>query len=206
MVWVKICGVTTAREALCCLEAGADAVGINFYHRSLRSCDPERAREIVDAIGGRIEVVGVFVDASLEAITELRKAVGFDVVQLHGAEPPEFLLQLLPHAYKGLRVRGTDAIAESARYGGQVILLDSYMPGVKGGTGTSFDWAVAREVARIRQVVLAGGLTPTNVAEAISAVLPYGVDTASGVESAPGIKDLDRVRAFVRAAKELRAV
>jgi phosphoribosylanthranilate isomerase len=201
MVWVKICGVTSVADALGCVEAGADAIGINFYAGSPRFCDLQRAREITDAVGSRIEVVGVFVDASREQIDFLRNAVGFGHAQLHGLESPGFLQSLLPRAYKALRVMGDRAIEEAGRYGGDRILLDAYVPGVAGGTGACFDWAVAKRIAGQRRVIVAGGLTPDNVAEAITEVAPYGVDTASGVESAPGQKDLVRLRAFVQTAK-----
>lgn len=203
MVWVKICGVTSVADALGCVDAGADAIGINFYAGSPRFCAPQRAREIAEAVGSRIEVVGVFVDASHQQIDFLRNAVGFGYAQLHGSESPEFLQKALPRGYKALRVKGGLAIEEAGRYGGDRILLDAYVPGVVGGTGACFDWAVAKQIAEQRRVIVAGGLTPDNVAEAISRVAPFGVDTASGVESAPGQKDLARVRAFVQTVKSI---
>ena len=201
MVWVKICGVTGVEDALGCVEAGADAVGINFYERSARYCGLDTARAVVEAVSEKAVTVGVFVDKSFEEIVTLREAVGFRLAQLHGSEPPELLDRLLPDAYKAIRVRGDFAARQASDYGGETILLDAYVPGIAGGTGKTFDWAVAARVASSRRVILAGGLTPQNVAQAIARVAPHGVDAASGVESAPGRKDLDLVRAFVEAAK-----
>jgi phosphoribosylanthranilate isomerase len=192
-------------DAWGCVEAGADAIGLNFYERSPRYCEPGRARQIVDAVSERIEVIGVFVDADVPSISALRQVVGFNCTQLHGSEPPGLLQDLLPDAYKALRVRGPEAVAVADRYGGEKILLDAYVPGLAGGTGERFDWIVAKEIAKRRRVIVAGGLTSENVAAAIAAIEPFGVDTASGVESSPGKKDLAQVSAFVRAAKDARS-
>lgn len=178
---------------------------MNFYPRSPRFCEPAAAREIARAIGGRILVVGVFVDADYESIAGLRRAVGFDCAQLHGEETPEFLARLLPHAYKALRVKDAGAVTEGRRYGGRWILLDAHVPGKAGGTGVAADWTVARQIASERPVILAGGLTSDNVSEAIAAVAPFGVDVANGVENAPGRKDPALIRAFVTAAKRTEA-
>jgi len=180
---------------------GADAIGINFYKGSSRYCDETEARSIVDSVGKKVMTVGVFVNAGDDEIRGLRDRIGFSYVQLHGDESPEFLQKLLPNAYKALRVRGPSAIDECARYGGDCILLDAYVPGVAGGTGEVFDWAVASQIAQKRSVVLAGGLNHNNVARAVAQVAPSWVDVASGVELSPGRKDLDSVRAFIRAAK-----
>jgi phosphoribosylanthranilate isomerase len=201
MVRVKICGVTSLDDALMCVDAGADAIGLNFWPGSVRRCEEQAAREIVAALGSRLLVVGVFVDAERGQIERLRDALGLGCVQLHGAEPPSLLESLLPHAYKALRVRGPEVLAEARRFGGEHVLLDAYVPGVPGGTGATFDWSLAAELARERRLTLAGGLTPENVADAVAAVRPYCVDTASGVESAPGRKDAARVRAFIERAK-----
>ncbi len=204
MVWVKICGVTRVEDALACVEAGADAVGVNFYERSPRHCGPEIACAIVEAVGNRAVTVGVFVDKSYEEIVALREKVGFGLAQLHGSETPELLDRLLPHAYKAIRVRGDFAARQARDYGGETILLDAYVPGIAGGTGKTFDWGLAARVAETRRVILAGGLKPENVSQAIARVSPYGVDAASGVESAPGKKDLNLVRAFIETAKGAR--
>lgn len=201
MAHVKICGVTTVQDVELCVEAGADAIGLNFFARSPRCVDVATARRLVDAIAGRALAVGVFVDASYEQIAEVKAQTGIGCVQLHGAEPPEFLDRLLPHAYKAVRVRDASSLAEARRFGGEHILLDAYVPGEHGGTGARFDWDLAAALAAERQVTLAGGLTPDNVAEAVARVRPFCVDVASGVEQAPGRKDPDKVRAFMKAAK-----
>lgn len=202
-VAVKICGVTSVADATTCVDAGADAIGVNFFRRSPRYCDPRMARRIVEAVGARALVVGVFVDATLDEIEAHRRDTGIGCVQLHGDEPPELVEQLLPHAYKALRVRDASSVEDARRYPGRYLLLDAYVPGVAGGTGTTFAWALATQIARIRRVALAGGLDPDNVAHAVAEVQPYCVDVASGVESGPGRKDIARVRAFVSAARSV---
>jgi len=207
MIWVKICGVTGVEDALGCAQAGADAVGLNFYPGSPRYCRPETARAIVDAVAGRATTVGVFVDAGYQEILDLRERVGFDLAQLHGSEPPELLRRLLPRAFKALRLRGASeddrdaALREAMVFGGDFILLDAFVAGLPGGTGRSCDWGLSARIARERRVVLAGGLSPHNVAEALARVAPFGVDACSGVERSPGVKDLSLVSAFVHAAK-----
>jgi phosphoribosylanthranilate isomerase len=198
---VKICGVTSVADAELCVEAGADAIGLNFYPRSPRCIDAALARKIVDAVGHAALTVGVFVDADLPAIAELQASTGFRCVQLHGDEPPELLAALLPHAYKALRIKDERSIADAQRYGGEHILLDAYVPGEAGGTGHTFRWELAVPLARQRKVTLAGGLRPENVAAAVRAVQPFCVDVASGVEARPGVKDAAAVRAFITAAK-----
>src|SRR5262245_55951746 len=186
MARVKICGVTTVEDAELSVAAGADAIGLNFFAGSPRCIDSGRARLIADAIAGRALVVGVFVDAGYELIAEFRDRCGLGCVQLHGAEAPELLARFLPHAYKAVRVGGVESLAEARAFGGEHILLDAYVPGVAGGTGARFDWRLAAELARERKVTLAGGLDPSNVAQAVATVQPFCVDVASGVESAPG--------------------
>jgi phosphoribosylanthranilate isomerase len=205
MTRVKICGLTSLDDAQMSVDAGADAIGLNFWSGSARCCREAIAREIADALRGRTLLVGVFVDAPLSEIERLKREVGLDCVQLHGDEPPELLTQLLPHAYKALRVRGASIHEEVARFPGEHVLLDAYVKGMPGGTGATFDWTLAAQLARARKLTLAGGLTPDNVADAVRAVRPYCVDTASGVERAPGVKDPDLVRRFVRAAKDVGA-
>ena len=202
MVRVKVCGVTSLDDARVCVEAGVDAIGLNFWPSSVRRCDERVARAIVDAFGADTLMVGVFVDESEAEILRIRAEVGLACVQLHGDEPPELVARFLPHAYKALRVRDA-SIAERVRaFPGEHVLLDAYVKGRPGGTGATFDWTLARTIARERKVTLAGGLTADNVADAVRAVRPYCVDTASGVELAPGVKDADLVRAFVRNARD----
>jgi phosphoribosylanthranilate isomerase len=203
---IKICGVTRAEDALGCVERGVDALGLNFWSGTPRHVDLARARTIADAVRGRCVLVGVFVDAPLEEIRRVVAEVGLDEVQLHGDEPPELVAALLPSAYKALGVREGERPGEvlerARRYPGRKILLDTRVPGaMPGGTGKRFDGKLAVAVARERELVLAGGLRPENVEEAIFEVRPAWVDTASGVEHDPGRKDLDAVAAFVAAAR-----
>lgn len=201
MTKVKICGLTRVDEAEHAVQAGADAIGLNFYPGSPRHIDETTARAIVRAVAGRALVVGVFVDMPPDQVDELRARVGLNCVQFHGNEGPEVIERFLPHAYKALRVRGPASIATARTFPGQHILLDAYVPGEPGGTGARFDWSLAAELAKVRPVTLAGGLTPDNVGEAIAAVHPFCVDVASGVESVPGRKDPDLVARFIAAAK-----
>lgn len=204
MVQVKICGITSLEDAELCIDAGADAIGLNFWAGSPRCVDCDTARTIVQAFGSAIEVVGVFVDAPLEAIEAARSELGFSWVQLHGSEDPEVVRALLPKAYKALGVADSSAIEEARRYPGERLLLDARVPGaMPGGTGKTFDWAIAAEIAEERQLTLAGGLTPDNVVNAVRQVHPVRVDVASGVERGPGKKEPALVRAFVTAAKNV---
>jgi phosphoribosylanthranilate isomerase len=235
MFTIKICGVTTPEDALLAAEAGADAIGLNFYARSPRYVAPEPAAEIVRRLherysGERLKVVGVFVNAALEQILStielLQAAAGNQspaglVIQLHGDEPPEFLSELCRQrpdvpVVRAFRCRGADLRAE-ADYVQQchalgalphAALVDAYAPGNFGGTGQCIDWqavAAGRQHLGGVPVILAGGLTAENVAAAIAAARPDGVDVASGVESAPGRKDAAKVAAFIAAARRALA-
>jgi phosphoribosylanthranilate isomerase len=197
-VRVKICGVTTAEDARVCAEAGADAIGLNFWPGSKRCVGVERAAEIASALPGQVSKVGVFVGAPREEIEHTVAAVGLDAIQLHGDESPEDCRGFTVPVIKALRVNDTlGAIDEAvARYDVAWVLLDS----AAGGSGIAFDWRRALGVAPGR-LYLAGGLRPENVAEAVRLVRPYAVDTASGVERSPGRKDPRRVREFIENAK-----
>lgn len=201
MTEVKVCGVRRIEDAVACVEAGVDAVGINFWSGTSRCCDLDTARRIAAAVGGAAQLVAVVVDESLERIRHIRSATGIEWIQLHGSEPPELLEALLPTAYKALRVAGPEVAEWAQRYPGPDLLLDASVPGQVGGTGRSFDWDLAIELARSRRLTLAGGLHPDNVAEAAARVRPHRVDVASGVEREPGVKDAARIRAFVQAAR-----
>ena len=205
MVAVKICGVTRLEDAELCVAAGADAIGLNFYQGSPRFVDAALAQRIVAAVAGRALTVGVFVDAGYDEIIEHKAQTGIACVQLHGEETPELLARLLPHAYKAIRVRDARSLEVARAFRGEHILLDAYVKGQPGGTGRSFSWELAAGLARERRVTLAGGLDPNNVALAVARVQPFCVDVASGVEAQPGIKDPDKVRAFVAAAKRAAA-
>ncbi|HZG51582.1 MAG TPA: phosphoribosylanthranilate isomerase [Pyrinomonadaceae bacterium] len=204
MVKVKVCGITNRADALGAVEAGADALGFNFYARSPRYIEPRAARGIIAEMPPSVLCVGVFVnEESAAAVARLAEESGVSAVQLHGDEPPEYCAALGGHeVIKALRVGKDFAPEEATRYPAGSILLDAYNAHARGGTGETFDWTLAR---RTREVVarlyLAGGLTPENVCEAMTAVAPYAVDVCSGVEVAPGRKDAARVRAFVAAVR-----
>ena len=201
MVAVKICGLTGVDDAVRCVDAGADAIGLNFWPGSPRCIDIANARSIVRAVGDRVQTVAVFVDFDLGQVREILEETGVGWAQLHGDEPPELVAALLPKAYKAVRVRDGSAVMLARTFPGEHLLLDASVPGMPGGTGRTFDWAIAAEVAKERKLTLAGGLTPDNVAEAVRVVRPFRVDVASGVESAPGRKDQELVRQFIERAK-----
>jgi phosphoribosylanthranilate isomerase len=198
---VKICGVTRVEDALACVEAGASSVGLNFVQSSPRRIDIGRARQIVDALGGRVLTVAVVADMPEHELRSLLADTGVRCVQFHGSEPPALVTPFLPHAYKAVRI-GAPADVERARaYPGGYLLVDAKVDGALGGTGHVFDWSLVTTLAQERKLTLAGGLTPKNVQEAVRRVRPFCVDTASGVESSPGIKDHNLIRAFVTAAR-----
>jgi phosphoribosylanthranilate isomerase len=199
---VKICGVTRVVDAVLAADAGADMIGLNFVAGSPRRVDPSLAREIAAEVRGRVELVGVVADEDEERLFALQRDVGLDWLQLHGDEPPERVHALLPRAFKAVRVGSAEDASRAMRYPGEILLVDARVEGQLGGTGVRVDPALVQPLAGARRVMLAGGLRPDNVAEAVRVVGPWGVDTASGVESAPGIKDPDKVAAFIAAARE----
>jgi phosphoribosylanthranilate isomerase len=190
-------------DALACVELGASAIGVNFVAESPRRVDVATARAIARAVGERALVVGVVADMSADTMKRLRDEAELGCLQLHGDEPPSDLAPLLPHAYKALRIATVEDAARAALYPGDHLLVDAKVAGARGGTGATFDWSLVTAIARARKLTLAGGLTPENVEAAIAAVRPYCVDVASGVEVAgkPGAKDLQKVEAFVKAAR-----
>jgi phosphoribosylanthranilate isomerase len=211
-VRVKICGITNAEDALVAAEAGADYLGFILYSRSQRYVDAETVREIVAAVraGGYadLQCVGVFVNSTTDEIAEIMDAAALDWAQLHGDEPPAALAALAGRAFKALRPATlNEALATAELYAAPPdqrpgLLIDAYHPQHYGGTGQAGDWALAAAVAaRHPGVLLAGGLTPDNVAAASAAVHPWGVDVSSGVERSPGRKDHNLVRRFLAAAR-----
>ncbi len=199
---VKVCGITEERDAVECVLLGVDALGFNFWPRSPRFIEPESARRIVERLPALVAKVGVFVDAPLIRVLEVARSVGLTAVQLHGDESPSYGASLAPLAwYKALRVGPAFEAEALERYPCNTFLLDGSSPASRGGTGARFDWRRARTLSVYGRILVAGGLDPTNVALAIEQARPYGVDVASGVEVAPGKKDLDRVEAFVEAVR-----
>jgi len=197
---IKVCGITTPEDADGCIALGVDWLGLNFVPGSPRRIDLATAIAIGAAVHGRAELVGVFADESEAALEQVRVAVGLDRLQLHGDEPPELVRRLGPRAFKAVRIGDADDVAAAERYEG-LLLVDAKVAGALGGTGRVVDFSLVAPLALARSIVLAGGLNPGNVAAAVRAVAPWGLDVASGVERAPGAKDLEAVRAFVAHAR-----
>ena len=201
-VRVKICGITRLEDALSAVRAGADAVGFVFHRTSPRNVSPEKAGEIARELPPFVDRVGVFVDAPRSWVYEVSELARLSVLQFHGRELPEYCADWPLPVVKAFRTGPVFSPADLGAFRGvAAVLLDGYHPAAPGGTGARCDWEMARRVAREHRVILAGGLTPENVAEAIRAVRPYAVDVSSGVEVEPGIKDPDRIAAFVRAVQ-----
>jgi len=200
-VKVKICGVRTVADARACVAAGADFVGLNFHPASPRSLTPEEACTIADALPDAV-LVGVFVDAPRAAVEAIAARVGLAALQFHGDETPEYCRGWPWRTIKALRADPARNLAGTApRYATDYILVDSFAPGVTGGSGVPLDPAAAAGLPPERLFV-AGGLTPDTVAAVVRALRPFAVDVASGVEHAPGRKDHAKIEAFVRSAKE----
>jgi phosphoribosylanthranilate isomerase len=242
MTQVKICGLTNLDDALAAVEAGADLLGFIFYEASPRYVRPEVVKEIVAGVryqvasskvvgNGAPQLVGVFVNASLETVAQTLDDCHLDLAQLHGDESPEFVQHLHGRAFKALRPQSlpeaenliekykpspisvTQAqetfiphtcTARRRKCPSPFILLDAYHPNLYGGAGQVTDWTMAATIAREYPILLAGGLTPENVVEAVRVVKPWGVDVSSGVEASKGRKDHEKVREFVRRAKDVK--
>jgi phosphoribosylanthranilate isomerase len=198
---VKVCGVTAVEDAIACAELGVGAIGLNFVPSSPRCIGLERARSITERLAAfpKVLVVGVVANMPTDEMRALRNIVG--CLQLHGDEPPDTLTPFLPHAYKAVRIASAADVQVARTYPGDHILVDAKVEGLLGGSGATFDWQLVRALASERKLTLAGGLTPENVAAAIASVKPFCVDVASGVESAPGVKDLAKVAAFIANAR-----
>lgn len=200
-VIVKICGVTRPEDAELAVAAGADWIGLNFWPRSRRYVTVAQALEIAAAIPGDVRKVGVFVNAAAPALLEIAARIGLDLVQLHGDEDPEYCRALRRPHIRALRVADERDLAALEQIDSDLVLLDTASPGY-GGSGRVFDWSLARTAKSSgKKILIAGGLTPDNVAQAVREVRPFGVDVAGGVESAPGVKDPDKLRRFFYAAK-----
>lgn len=213
-VWVKICGITNLDDARAAISAGADMLGFNFYRPSPRFIEPEAAAEIIKVIrseaGGRnrsASMIGVFVDESIENVSRIADEAHLDGIQLHGQEIVEYCRRLkneCPQRFliKAVAARAHENVQSPARYPADAIMIDAFDPNLRGGTGRVANWSFARELThKVARVFLAGGLSPENVAEAIAAVHPYGVDVCSAVETGPGRKSAKRMRQFVDAVR-----
>jgi len=203
---VKICGITSIEDAICASESGADALGLNFYEPSVRYlADLALACDIAQAAGPLLNVVGLFVDAPADKILRVMEQVPLNTLQFHGNESAEFCEQFKRPYLKALRMKPGENIAElAAQYpSARGILLDTYVKGAPGGTGQVFDWGSVP--SSLNNIVLAGGLNPDNVAEAVRCVKPYAVDVSGGVESGPGKKDPQKMNTFVANAKSINS-
>jgi phosphoribosylanthranilate isomerase len=202
-VRVKICGVTNAEDALAAVDAGANALGFMFYESSPRNVAVKVAADIIRQLPPFVAKVGVFVNAAEENVRRAIGESGIDTLQFHGDETPEFCRGFLPlKIYKAFRMENLESLLALPGYRTDAWLLDSFVEGKRGGTGAQFNWDLAVESKKFgRPIILAGGLTPENVAEAVRKVQPFAVDVSSGVESAPGKKDHAKVRRFIAAAK-----
>jgi phosphoribosylanthranilate isomerase len=199
-MFVKVCGMTRLTDALHAAEQGATALGFIFWPRSPRAVSAERAAEIIAELPSGITTVGVFVNEPIDGIRAIVAKTGITTVQLHGDEPPAYADAL---SWPLIRAVEADDVEDACGAWGEetVLLLDSIDPVRRGGTGVPVDWTLAANVARRRRLVLAGGLTPDNVAAAIQAVRPYGIDVSSGVEASPGVKDFNKVARFIANAR-----
>ena len=203
MTKIKICGIKTVNDALAAMDAGADMLGFNFYPKSPRHVDVGICRNITSVMRRmHIKLVGVFVNAPVEEIRATMETCGLSLAQLHGDETPEMLAELDGKAFKAFR-GATDIEADKRMIanGAPSFLVDAAVKDAYGGTGIKADWSAAAELAKKYPLLLAGGLTPENVAEAVRQVRPWGVDVASGVEAGIGQKDPSKMRAFVQAAR-----
>ncbi|HVF42767.1 MAG TPA: phosphoribosylanthranilate isomerase [Pyrinomonadaceae bacterium] len=205
MTLVKVCGITNLVDALAAVEAGADMLGFNFYARSPRHVEPDAAHTIIERVPEGVACVGVFVnESSPEEVLKIARESGVSAVQLHGDETPDFCRALEGFTtIKALRVKKDYTVETASAFDTDALLLDAYAPDAFGGTGHTFDWTLARATREaVPRLFLAGGLKPSNVADAIDAVGPYAVDVCSGVETSPGRKSFGLMRDFVAAVRE----
>jgi phosphoribosylanthranilate isomerase len=204
-VKVKVCGITNAEDASAAVEAGADALGFIFYEKSPRYVVPAVASRIIAELPPLVLPVGVFVNEGMATVRSIMDTCGLAMAQLHGDESASYCRELSRPSLKALRLKDRGSLLALAEYQGRGgvrgFVLDSFSEMAYGGTGEVADWTLAAEVAKSSPILLAGGLTPDNVAEAVRTVRPYGVDVSSGVESAPGKKERAKLRAFVEAVR-----
>jgi len=201
MVKVKICGITSLDDARMAVDAGADALGFVFYDKSPRYINPVAAAKIIAKLPPFVQTVGLFVNEEVEQVNWTADFCGLDVVQLHGDESPEDCLEVKRRVIKVFRIQNIVSIEPLKKYQVSGYLLDAWCPDCYGGTGKTFNWEVAAAARQYGRIILAGGLSADNVAEALQAVQPYAVDVSSGVESAPGKKDAEKVKKFIKRAK-----
>jgi len=201
-VRVKICGLTTLEDAQAAADAGADAVGFVLYKDSPRQISADQAKDIIRRLPPFVTTVGLFVNQPTQWVRVMAERCGVDVLQFQGDESPAYCEAFAPRAIKAIRVKDRDSLEPMAEYAVRAFVLDAYQEGEYGGTGTTFDWDLAAAAKAHGRIILAGGLTPENVAEAIRRVRPFGVDVSTGVEGhIKGKKDHGKIRAFIQHAK-----
>jgi phosphoribosylanthranilate isomerase len=204
-VRVKVCGITRRIDAEAAVDAGADAIGFVFWRESPRAIGVDEAHRVARALPPLVARVGVFVNATPDEVADVVSRVGLDVVQLHGDERVDGFTSVRARLVRAVALTGDDGMRAALALPEHVLpLVDAVDPARRGGTGQRADWTRAADLARQRATILAGGLTPENVAEAIRAVRPWAVDVSSGVETAPGVKSPDRIRQFLAAAAAVR--
>ncbi len=197
MIKIKICGITNLDDAMAAADAGADALGFNFYKKSPRYIEPEKAAEIIAQLPPFILPVAIFVNEREDRIREVLAKTCMQGVQFHGDETPEFCQRFGNRVIKAFQVKDKESLKTMAHYRVAAYLLDSYRDGLRGGTGTTFDWHLAIVAKTFGRIILAGGLNPENVAEAVKLVQPYGIDVAGGVEKEKGVKDHAKLKKFI---------
>ena len=205
-VKVKVCGMTSLKDALVAVEGGADAVGFIFYKKSPRSVTMKTVREIVLELPPFVDTVGVFVDETAEQINKIADYCNLDIIQLHGDESPTYCKKIRRKVIKAFRIKDMQSVKKLSSFQVSGFLLDTFSENLHGGTGKVFDWNLALPAKKFGPVIMAGGLTPNNVQQAVRQIRPYGVDVCSGVESEPGIKDHKKVRAFLKNANAGRKI
>ena len=203
-VKVKICGMTNLNDVKVAVDGGVDAVGFIFYKKSPRSVTMQAVRKIVLELPPFVDSVGVFVNETAEQINKIADRCNLDRVQLHGNESPTFCKKIRRRVIKAIRVKDIQSLKKLSDYPVSSFLLDTFSEDQYGGTGKVFDWNLAYPAKRYGPIILAGGLTPNNVRQAIQRIQPYGVDVCSGVESQPGIKDHKKMQTFLKNVKAER--
>lgn len=200
---VKICGLTNREDALAAVKYGADAVGFVLYRDSPRYVKPETVCEIISELPPFVATVGVFANAGEEEITSIVEQCALDIIQLQGDETPELCRRLGPRVYKAIRMRDEGSLRQMVSFSVRAFVLDTYRADQLGGTGHTFDWNLALKAKDHGRIILAGGLNPDNIREAVEKVRPSGVDVSSGVEASMGKKDPDKIKAFIERAKKV---
>src|SRR3990170_223027 len=201
MVRIKICGITNIKDALLSVELGATALGFVFYKGSKRYIKPDNAQSIISKLPPFVTTVGVFANQELDEINKIKEKAGFDIVQLHGDESPDFCMKVKGKAIKAIRVKENIDPKEVESYPTQAILFDNYSTEAFGGSGETFGWEILKDLNTSKKIILSGGLTPENVARAIRIVNPYAVDISTGVEENPGKKNPDKLKRFIKAVR-----